>query len=735
MINKKPVSFFIIVAMLFSLSVVYAESIMRYNTLWFDRLENDNVTVSLSFLKTADASYGLEYTSPIGQYYDHAIMDGYYTAQGMVRLTANNYVSIKPDGGWIPTEDENNTSYLRMEFTKGEWHSIKVVFAKAKQTMDWYLDDKYVGRSRTKMNVPLNAVSVFGASADKAGLQVKDVGVFGADNELFFEKTESGLVAAEKNSSDGKFYGTDNVSYINDSVINVNNQTKMIKRKEIGDVGRYRVRGSITPKASGGSIELYIYKDGEKVWEQLFPEGETGIYDVRIFGDLGSTIDVAVTAGKAGGYQSADWSCSFERFVGTLYCDADTGRGYSYKVKESTLLKDYVLKSDTYCYSVKYDVEYPMVKNSINDAYNSGILDTDGGYISAHGLAAPGKRVDNVMRIKVPKTGIIKITGDLVLSENSDGVVTDIYHNDKKIWSSRVGGERSVRWDEPFDTTYFSFNVNCTVYAEEGDTLSFSFNQWRKLNNDVVNFNDIKIDYIEGEVCSETTKWKLEKSVYIDVGNKKLIKDGEEYSSEVISNDGAVLIAVDELEDIYGSNAAVPADLTLVSNKEYCEIEASAELNGRNIVFTDNNDAIIYEDIPVKFSWTELSEINTKNTADEIGLTVSAGFVNRLGNAVNKFAEDVKYYVSLNAENISDEQKSFYLVLAEYNEDGSLRQIVCAKNISVPEYGSLTINHSSGADAISFTPYYKSSQLKLFVFRGDASLRPLANAAKLVKGF
>ena len=89
--------------------------------------------------------------------------------------------------------------------------------------------------------------------------------------------------------------------------------------------------------------------------------------------------------------------------------------------------------------------------------------------------------------------------------------MTKIYLNGRILWSNRVGSEQSLRWDDKYDEVYFLNNINAMAKVKSGDTLTFVFNKWRDDWNDNVDITDVKLMYVEGDVLSETTKWKLKK--------------------------------------------------------------------------------------------------------------------------------------------------------------------------------------------------------------------------------
>ena len=150
---------------------------------------------------------------------------------------------------------------------------------------------------------------------------------------------------------------------------------------------------------------------------------------------------------------------------------------------------------------------------------------------------------DVIIEVCAPKDGNIKLSGDFKITGKSDGVLAKVYRNDDLVWSNRVGGERFVRWDEPFDVSYFNNELNAVVSVSAGDKLTFTFNRWRLSNGDTVNFEDISISYVNGEVLSATTKWKLSQcTLKSDVNKEADIKNASAQGLNVYEGEGFLVI-------------------------------------------------------------------------------------------------------------------------------------------------------------------------------------------------
>ena len=270
--------------------------------------------------------------------------------------------------------------------------------------------------------------------------------------------------------------------------------------------GRYRIYGELTATSETGDSVITITKNYEPVWTQMIPEGETGVVDVRMLTELYDFIDIEVT--NENNTDTSDWQCNIEWIPGTIpVCEASTSQGTNNKVISEHTLSSLIESAEKYL--VYNYVEFPMTYDSTDGKWTDSSTDS-AAYLKANEVF-PGSQANVCTDVAVPFTGTIRITGNLPISEQSDGVLTKIYLNDELLWSNRTGGERSVRWDEPYDVSYFVNDINATACVKEGDILTFSFGRWRRNTNDKLDISDIKLSYIEGNPMSETTQWKLEK--------------------------------------------------------------------------------------------------------------------------------------------------------------------------------------------------------------------------------
>lgn len=250
-----------------------------------------------------------------------------------------------------------------------------------------------------------------------------------------------------------------------------------------------------------------------------------------------------------------------------------------------------------------------MAYNSSSGRYESAVAG-ESDYVSETNVA-PGVTTDAVIDIKVPKDGNLKLEGNLYIKDgNSDGVLCKIYLNDKLLWSNRVGSERSLRWDDPFDEVYFLNKINAVANVKAGDVLSFTFNKWRDNYGDITDISDVKLKYISGEVMSKTTKWKLKNSTVIDTETKAMHKDGVNSTVNVSVKNGVAYIAKSDVEMVFGDKAE--AVLTKYGTNDEIPIRNAAKAAGMSVSWTADRMIILYNGISVLFGYPEASEIKTQ---------------------------------------------------------------------------------------------------------------------------
>ncbi len=406
-------------------------------------------------------------------------------------------------------------------------------------------------------------------------------------------------------SSASRYYAEDPTVYIARDGLCVNPQYAIVKRCTVTEAGRHRIYGEFLPEEA---IQVQITKNDTVVWKQQFPGGETGVLDIRALLAVNDVVDVKIsTSADSTTCEVKDFY--IEYYVSTAFSKASTTVGHSYTVESEVSLGDLVVNpGDTKVsfYSQRFSRSLPMKQDG--DRWVSTVAN-DTGYFSQT-TAYPGKHHDSVMELLLDKGGIINIEGNMTVRDISDGVVSKILLNDQVVWSSRVGGERVVRYDEPYDISYFSNRADVTLRVQQGDRLAFSFNQWRLTDNDQVDISDVRIKYIAGSVLSETTSWKLADSIVVDMEKRTITKNGVEYNhADVIMHKGKLYVQEADASVIFGGN--VLTGQIMLNGLTYYPIRENAEGIGNTVVWAAEKLAIIHSGIPVRFGWNELSEINT----------------------------------------------------------------------------------------------------------------------------
>lgn len=418
-----------------------------------------------------------------------------------------------------------------------------------------------------------------------------------------FNDGEGGYLSSE--------YYTNGSGFLTDSKIMAGQKYSLIKSLELPGFGRYRVYGYLnTSDTKGGGNIVTILKNDEIVWKQLFVEGEDGRFDVRMLADKGDVIDIMVSANEFVGYNAADWQCEITGpyMPAISVCDSTSigGMGGATDGEVTNLGSIATSGSDLIdVYSIKYDKKYPMTWDSSSKTWKSSITG-DGGYISET-KTMPGYYSETVMEQTIDKNGTIRLSGKFGVSANSDGVLAKIYIIKKDsgkqslLWSSRVGGERSVRWDEKYDTCYFNYNVDAVANVEVGDIIKYVFNHWRIINNDNTDINTVEFRYITAPVLSETTKWKAENSIIVDTVAQKIYKDATEQNVTVKLED--------ETFYILKSDAAKLGFDTSGLSGDYVSVREVAENAQKAVNWVGDRYIMIYDGIPVMFGYAENCEI------------------------------------------------------------------------------------------------------------------------------
>lgn len=437
------------------------------------------------------------------------------------------------------------------------------------------------------------------------------------EDYTYYQKSTDGTVTQlDYNEEKDGYLAADGEAFVCSTEVMPTQKYSLIRRYIVPEEGRYRVFGSLEQSDKKGSgIVLTVYKNGEEVWKQLCPRGEKQTLDVRMMTSKDDIIDVEASIAEYEGYNSSSWDINATKYIGTLLCAADTSSGFSYDSKSEFTLGSLIGTSqgakNTNIYSFKNDLKHEMTYNAQSNRWESPIKD-DGAYVSTE-VANTGVTSTTMIETVLQQDGILRIDGDLLVSNGGDGVLAKIYKNDNElIWSSRVGGERAVRWDEPFDVSYFLTEVNAVSKVNEGDKLTFTFNKWRKNTGDQINIKGITLKYVEDTtILSKTTKWKLDNSIVADTQNGVVKTYGTASSADVTLYEDTAYVSKEDLNKVLGSEATYSGDIKEITGKEYIPLRAAAEQNNKSVAWAADRYVLIYDGIPVLFGYPELSEIKT----------------------------------------------------------------------------------------------------------------------------
>jgi len=252
----------------------------------------------------------------------------------------------------------------------------------------------------------------------------------------------------------------------------------------------------------------------------------------------------------------------------------------------------------------------PKVSRETPEEYIERVVLADAGYVSPNIVSStknwnPGSYT--IIDVPINKNGNLLIDGNFRLTSESDAELVNVYLNDECIWSNRIGGEVSIKYDEPYDTKYFMDKIHTILNVKAGDVLSFRFNKWRKQTaSETVDISNITLKYIEGKLLSKTTEWKLNNSVLIDTSNGKIYADGEhKYSGAYIEN-GITYIpssVASSLWNFDGEGTAVG-------------LRQAAESSGNTVVWVADKYAVIHKGIPGMFTWNDISELKAHSVSN-----------------------------------------------------------------------------------------------------------------------
>lgn len=437
-------------------------------------------------------------------------------------------------------------------------------------------------------------------------------GAIGKDGFEYLERSSGELKELTYDAETDRFMGSDGVAFMSDSEMMPTDKCSMVTRYKVTEAGKYRVNAvldSMDRRGSGNII--YVYKNNDIMWQQIVPGSEKGGVDVRFTVQKGDNISVEVKTNEFTGYNYGEWSLDIKRFDGSNpFSDATDTSGFNYGVDEEFTLSSVIESAGAYNTEVSAVYNYtkfPMTYNSSNKTWTGEVLGDATSKVTATTVYPANYRGDPEIDFTAPKSGILKFEGTLPLNRGTNGLVARIYVNDKEIWSNRVGGDVSVRYDEPIDTVYFVDDVNVMHEVNAGDKITFTFERWRAHTiGSSLNINDVKMKYVSGDMLSETTKWKIKQSTVIDTVSGNAYVNGIKYAVDVVVNDGITYISEADYSKIATGSAG---ESVTINGKAYIPVRRAAESNGKTVSWGGDRFVVIHDGISVFFGIPEFSEM------------------------------------------------------------------------------------------------------------------------------
>ena len=452
----------------------------------------------------------------------------------------------------------------------------------------------------------------------------------------FYQKNESGISELSKDRCNKAYIADDLLARISENIVMPTEEYAVVRRYIFPDSGRYRIYGKISSDDKHGSGNVIrFYKNGEIVREQLCLSGEDTLIDLRMLCDKRDILDIEVEVAEYEGFNFSTWDLQIESIPGTVRdCENTTTAGYSYSVTESKTLSEYISNAEqmgTKLYTKIQSIRYPMKyeantgrweetsldksgvtkipkkpRETMEDYMNRTII-ADAGYVTPSAVCATRNWTPNswtIIDVPITKSGKMLIDGNFKLTQEADAEIAKVYLNDELVWSNRIGGEASIRFDEPYDTKYFIDNIHTILNVSAGDVLSFRFNLWRKQTaTETIDISNVKLNYIEGNILSKTTKWKLNNAIVVDTQNGNVYVDGKYKSNAAYMENGTTYISAGLANELFGYNGGVDG----------VALRTIAEENGRTVVWAANRFAIVHKGISGMFTWNDLSEIKTQS--------------------------------------------------------------------------------------------------------------------------
>lgn len=362
------------------------------------------------------------------------------------------------------------------------------------------------------------------------------------------------------------------------NVGNDSGTTVTLDKSETVSCGEITAAGCVNPiidltVASGnGGVTLKVLKNNAIAYTRFVPDGGAVTVDLTIDAQRGDEIKFSMTP-EVGKTPIVTYNYSF----GDKYNPINTGRvpqDDNCTVKSQKTLGQYIADAANGNVYVMYNYKrIPMTKSG-NRWYANLLTEYETGSLGAVNnrpktvvwlttTAATLGAYGGTPNIDVPVTedGVIKISGEVpgIAAEQNGvykGVVTNIYKNDNKVWSSRVGDYQSVRYDDGYKNSYFNEYADVVIKVKAGDIITFSFDSWHTEYgyNYTADISDINIAYIDGDPMGESAKRFFKNSDVYDTKSQLIFKNGELLCDDngvqrvdMISEDGKFYIAADEI--------------------------------------------------------------------------------------------------------------------------------------------------------------------------------------------
>ncbi len=542
----------------------------------------------------------------------HIITPSPTTDVGMV-FTApmKGVVKITGDIGWPYVYNDPAMDGVKISIGKGEEVLFEAdcpygITAPYDLELNVRKGDEIFFRVNAKRNNGYDVISWFPAVSYVAKVYQ---GAAGREGYQYLERKNGELKELTYEKDTDYFRASDGIAFMNDYEMMATEDCSMVTRYTVKEAGKQRVTATLKAydRRSGGNV-IKVYHNDKLMWQQLVPEAEQGDVDIRFTAEKDDIIDVEVMTNDFTGFNYGEWTMDVKKFDGALpFAKSSTSQVSNYSVDEEFTLSSKIGATQgngVEIYALYNDVKFPMTYS--NNNWTANVKGDSTCKINSTSVTPGNQRGEPCIALDITKTGTIKIEGALPLNEATNGMLARILVNGKEIWCNRVGGDVSVRFDEPVDKVYFLNHVNVITDVKEGDKLTFQFNRWRRQQSGAyLSIKDVKIKYISGDMLSATTKWKINQSTVLDTVAKKAYFDGQKKNVDIMVNNGTTYIAAADAEAILGS----AAETKEIGGKKYVAIRKAAEGLGKTVTWGADRLAIIHDGISVFFGTAEFSEM------------------------------------------------------------------------------------------------------------------------------